>query len=320
MANGTLHQYWHPVARSKEIADKPVKAKLLDHPLVLWRSNGHVSAFLDLCIHRGTPLSLGWVDQGELVCAYHGWRYASGGSCTRIPSLEPGKPIPAKARATAFRAEERYGLVWVCLGEPKSDIPEFPPEFDDPAFRWAPFDTEGVWRANAARIIENLADYSHFPWVHPGTLGDRENPECDDIEIQFVEGGFKYDIAQPVNRLTPDSGARQTYTLLLPFMLWIQRWQPGGAERQTNVFVCSPISSDEGKYFRFMGRNFYGHLTDEELNERHRLTFAQDRVIVEAQRPHELPLDLSEELHLRGPDAPAVAYRRQLRAMGVQWS
>jgi len=69
-----------------------------------------------------------------------------------------------------------------------------------------------------------------------------------------------------------------------------------------------------------MGRNFVGHLSEDDLQSRHRLTFEQDRAIVELQRPEELPLDLSEELHLRGPDTPAIEYRRRLRELGVDWS
>ena len=38
-----LCHYWHPVARSTEVSDKPVKVKLLDQPLALWRSNGTTS-------------------------------------------------------------------------------------------------------------------------------------------------------------------------------------------------------------------------------------------------------------------------------------
>ena len=38
--------------------------------------------------------------------------------------------------------------------------------------------------------------------------------------------------------------------------------------------------------------------------------------MVESQRPEELPLDLSEELHLRGPDAGTLAYRRLLAGLG----
>ena len=102
-------------------------------------------------------------------------------------------------------------------------------------------------------------------------------------------------------------------------MVVIQRFQPGGPERQTNVYVFTPISPKQTRFFRLSGRNYRDRLPDEELNRRHQLTFEQDRVIVEAQRPEELPLDLAEELHVRGPDAPAIEYRRRLRELGVGW-
>jgi phenylpropionate dioxygenase-like ring-hydroxylating dioxygenase large terminal subunit len=315
-----LSHYWHPVARSNEVTDRPVEAKLLNQPLVLWRSQGTILAFYDLCIHRGTPLSLGWVDEGELVCAYHGWRYRADGGCSKIPSLPPDRPIPARARASAFRVEERYGLIWVCLGEPKVDIPCFPSEYDDPSFLWEPYLREGVWQANAARMLENLADFSHFPWAHPGTLGDRENPESPLISIEPITGGFEYEIPQPVNRLTPDNPTWQRFRLILPFTLFLLRRQSAGTERQINIFICSPISNKETKFYRFMGRNFSGPMSDEELDRKFRLTFEQDRRIVESQRPEELPLDLTEELHVRGPDTPAVEYRRRLRDLGVEWA
>ena len=186
-----------------------------------------MSAFYDLCIHRGAALSLGWVNGDQLVCAYHGWNYAADGRCTRIPSLPPDREIPAKARAKAFRVQERYGLVWVCLDEPRQDIPEFPPEFDDPSFNWAPYTSEGQWRANAARMIENLADFSHFPWVHAGILGDPNQAESPVITLTETKGGFQYEIDTPVNKFRPNSAAKQLYTVILPFMVTIQRRQPG---------------------------------------------------------------------------------------------
>src|SRR5437879_7579159 len=45
--------------------------------------------------------------------------------------------------------------------------------------------------------------------------------------------------------------------------------------------------------------------------------FAQDRPILESQRPELLPLDLQAELHLRS-DRTAIAYRRWLRELGVR--
>ena len=92
-----LANYWYPVALSSEVRDKPVAARLLDKQVVLWRSGGSVNAFNDLCIHRGTRLSLGWIRGNELVCPYHGWCYGRDGQVTRIlPSRTtvqfPGKP------------------------------------------------------------------------------------------------------------------------------------------------------------------------------------------------------------------------------------
>jgi phenylpropionate dioxygenase-like ring-hydroxylating dioxygenase large terminal subunit len=314
-----LREFWYPVLWSKEVTDKPVAAKLLDQPIVIWRSNGKVAAFYDLCIHRGSPLSLGWVNGDQLVCAYHGWNYGADGSCTLIPSLPPDREIPAKARAKAFHAQERHGLIWICLDEPRQDIPEFPQEFTDPSFKWEPYTSEGQWRANAARMIENLADFSHFPWVHAGILGDPQQPQCPAITITETEGGFQYEIDTPVNKFRSNSAAKQCYTVILPFMVIIQRRQPGSVERHTNIYLCTPVSSKETKFYRLAGRNYRDVKSDDELNARHRRIFEQDKRIVESQRPDELPLDLSEELHLRGPDTVAVEYRRRLRQLGVEW-
>ena len=74
----------------KKSPTNPCAVKLLDQPLVIWRSNGNLSAFYDLCIHRGAALSLGWLSGDRLVCAYHGWNYAADGRCTRISVAAAG--------------------------------------------------------------------------------------------------------------------------------------------------------------------------------------------------------------------------------------
>jgi vanillate O-demethylase monooxygenase subunit len=40
----------------------------------------------NLCGHRGTQLSLGWVEGEEIICPYHGFRYGTDGRCTAIPA------------------------------------------------------------------------------------------------------------------------------------------------------------------------------------------------------------------------------------------
>jgi hypothetical protein len=44
---------------------------------------------------------------------------------------------------------------------------------------------------------------------------------------------------------------------------------------------------------------------------------AQDQRMVGEQRPEELRLDLSAELHLKGTDAAAVEYPRSLARLGL---
>src|SRR5690349_9024279 len=122
-----LRACWHPVAYSGAVGADPVGLELLDEPLVAWRAaDGAPRVLSDLCIHRGTALSLGSVEGDEIVCPYHAWRYGPDGVCTLIPQLEDPTRIPRKARAQPFRCEERYGLVWVALDEPRWPLPEVP--------------------------------------------------------------------------------------------------------------------------------------------------------------------------------------------------
>ena len=112
---------WHPVAASEALTAAPMAATLLGRELVLWRdAAGGVHAWEDRCPHRGARFSIGRVEQGELVCAYHGWRFDAKGACTRVPS-QPGQPLP-RTTARAYAAREAYGLVWACVGEPRGDI------------------------------------------------------------------------------------------------------------------------------------------------------------------------------------------------------
>ena len=75
---------------------------------MLVRLDGEVRAFRDLCVHQGTALSLGWVEDGCLVCPYHGWTYDTDGQCGRIPASH-GTNIPAKAPHSRLRGGRAPG-------------------------------------------------------------------------------------------------------------------------------------------------------------------------------------------------------------------
>lgn len=153
--------YWHSIVVSEDVDDGPISVTLLDDRIAVCRLGGEVKAFHDLYIHRGTPISLGWVEGEEFVCAYHGWAFSGDGRCVRIPSAPSTYPIPQKACLTSYLAAERYGLIWVFLAEkPCIPIPNVP-EFDDDQFR-VMFRQKKTWDCSAARAIENFFDLAHF--------------------------------------------------------------------------------------------------------------------------------------------------------------
>ena len=185
--------------------------RLLGEDLVLWRAGGQAVAWQDLCIHRGTRLSLGKVEDGLLICPYHGWRYDGNGRCVHIPA-HPEQTPPEKAGARVYQVRERYGLVWVSLGQPGSDVPPFP-EQDDPAYRTVLCGPSDVLNASAPRIIENFLDVAHLPHVHGGILGDPRYPEMPEYPDGDRHGrDHRQEHSECINRIRTAAGAESTWS------------------------------------------------------------------------------------------------------------
>ena len=323
-----LRSYWHPVATSEKLLpDKPLGVVLLDERIVIWRAGERLAAFRDLCIHRGTALSRGWIEGECLVCPYHGWAYAGDGACVRIPALGPGASIPRKARALGvYHVQERYGLVWVCLGSPAAAIPALP-EIEDSdyhTFLWG----SDVWETSAARLVENFIDASHFPYVHPGLNATADNPVLPAFEVQRTADELRFEtrFTAPTSNTFQGPTAlasyaaftegRRQYRVVRPFTAQAIRPMPDGTRQLVSV-IASPITDKRSCYFLFSSRNFALDQPDTHFRALISTIMEQDRAIVETQRPEELPLDLREELHLRGPDAGTLAYRQLLGEIGV---
>jgi len=161
----TLRRYWFPVCRSAELRRRPLGRSLLGQPLVLFRAaGGGVGALADRCPHRNAPLSAGFVQDGLVVCPYHGWRFDAAGECRGVPGL-CGPAAHRTRTANAFRAVERDGLVWATLegeGEPPPAAPPVPGEMT--ALR------EFTLAAALVDGLENFLDATHTHFVHAGVV------------------------------------------------------------------------------------------------------------------------------------------------------
>jgi nitrite reductase/ring-hydroxylating ferredoxin subunit len=86
MLEGRVGDKWVRVAHLSDLPTEglghAVKAQGLDIALFRWEDR--VYAIEDLCPHLGFPLSEGIMQQGEIICSWHGWHVRlEDGSCRR---------------------------------------------------------------------------------------------------------------------------------------------------------------------------------------------------------------------------------------------
>ncbi|MDG6954218.1 MAG: aromatic ring-hydroxylating dioxygenase subunit alpha [Nitrososphaerota archaeon] len=309
---------WHPIAKASDVPEGAVlPARLLGEDLVIWRMGDEIMVWQDLCVHRGTRLSLGHVGGGQLHCGYHGWTYSSSGECVRIPAHPEQRP-PPKARVKAYRAKVGYGLVWASLGDPAAGLPPFP-EWADPSYRkiaCGPF----AYNAGAPRAVENFLDVGHFPFVHEGLLGDAGHAQIEDYDVESTPDGI---LATGVRVWQPDpdgSGVGRyvnyTYGVRRPFTAYFSKSSDGETYMiQLNV---TPVDELRCTAWMTIGMNYGFDVPEGELRAFQEKIVGQDIPVVESQRPERLPLDLQAELHLRS-DRIAVAYRKWIKQAGLSF-
>ena len=317
-----LRNEWFAVTWTSSLPENKLHpVRVLGQDLVLWRTRDGVHAWKDLCVHRGAKLSLGWISNPErggcVVCPYHGWEYNSAGECVRIPA-HPEQAPPSRARVESFAVREKYGLVWVCLGQPVGDIPSFP-EGDMPGFRListGPYE----YHAQGPRIIENILDLAHLPIAHAGMLGDPAKADIGEYTVATTaEGIVARDI--PIWQPDPDGTGRPakvhyTYWVERPFTTRLTKMHP--TKQFAILGTVAPVDAERSLAWVVIAMNYAHEVPEKELREFQDKVTAQDIRIVNSQHPELLPLDLQSELHLRS-DQIAIAYRRWLKQLGLQY-
>jgi phenylpropionate dioxygenase-like ring-hydroxylating dioxygenase large terminal subunit len=327
-----LRNYWYAAAWSDELAPGALLARrILGEDLVLFRGEGGTAVTLmDRCPHRLLPLSCGKVRGERIECGYHGLTFDSSGACVRIPGQER---IPAAARVRSYPTAERHGLVWVWTGEPERADPA--DIFDLPrmgaagwTFSHGPYTSFGTHYLN---IADNLVDPAHTTFVHQGTLG---GSAAADIPVDTTQQGDTV----LVTRWIPDSAPVPMMRKYFNFAGNVDRWQyyywyapsiscvdfgaieagrtrteeeKDGGFRIFSYAVLTPETERSTHYFWCQLRNFAvgDAQATRQLTEDFKLTFEEDRVILERIQQVQDKLGATHEIRI-AIDNAAVRLRR----------
>jgi phenylpropionate dioxygenase-like ring-hydroxylating dioxygenase large terminal subunit len=186
-----LPNVWTPVLPIAEIETQPVAVELAGERIVLFRnSQAEIGALVDRCPHRGAALSLGRVSEdGCLECPYHGWQFDKDGACTHVPLNNPADLKLEKFKVASLPTRIIAGLVWVFTGQDEAPEPQLPDSLMRSADSY--FIYHEVWNAHWTRLVENLMDYAHVPFVHRNSFGGEivknATPAGSFVEFQITQ-------------------------------------------------------------------------------------------------------------------------------------
>ena len=331
-----LKNAWYVAAWDHEIDASLKQIIVLNEKICIYRNSlGEVIALEDACPHRKLPLSKGRLKGDHLECGYHGLTFDCAGKCVWAPGT--GR-IPSNANVQAYPCHEKYGLVWIWMGNPALADPTEIFEIEhwgDPAW--------GVNRGDAMELqcnyllmCDNLLDPTHVAWVHQSSFA-QDAAKDTPLRISKTEDGiivyrWMMDVEpapfyKKVIGFTGNCDRLQHYEVRYPSHALIRAvFTPAGTggvdgPLHEDVFIMdslnfmTPVSEGETRYYWFQLRNIRPDdaALSAMMTEDVQHAFEEDRaVLAEVQKgmsnkrtPHiDLPIDGGQ-----------LRFRRRLEAM-----
>jgi phenylpropionate dioxygenase-like ring-hydroxylating dioxygenase large terminal subunit len=166
-----LRQYWIPALLSRELPQPdgdPMRVRILGEDLVAFRdTGGKVGVIRNNCPHRGASLFFGRNEESGLRCVYHGWKFATDGTCVDMPNEPAESDFKHKVTAVTYPTRERNGVVWVYMG---SSGQGGPPPLPDLEWNLVPeshvYLSKRVADSNWVQTLEGEIDSSHSGFLH----------------------------------------------------------------------------------------------------------------------------------------------------------
>lgn len=172
-ATPLIRNCWYVAARKEEVNRTPFSRRFLGTDVVLYRTEEGVPvAMRNRCPHRSFPLVRGKLVGDRLVCGYHGMEFEPDGVCAHMPALSHA---PSTASVRTYPVVDRGPLTWIWMGAPDLADEALLPDTSwlaDPD--WGTVTGDFHIASDYVAMHENLIDQTHFPFLHPDTVGTPE--------------------------------------------------------------------------------------------------------------------------------------------------
>ena len=116
--------------------------------------------------HRGADLSFGRHEGDGLRCPFHGWKFATDGTCLETPAEPAGSKLCERVRQRSYPVTEQCGVVFAWLAPEGVEPPPFPAFDCFTAPSTHTFAFKGLWNANWLQAFEVGIDPAHPSFLH----------------------------------------------------------------------------------------------------------------------------------------------------------
>lgn len=323
-ASAFLRNLWYRAAQASDVRPGRMSRRmLLGEPILLGRTkDGEAFALRDICPHRGVPLSAGSVcSDGTVECAYHGWRFATDGSCRFIPSLIEGQELdPSRIHARSYLLREQDGQLWIYMPATGGErlAPFDPPKVPLPGRTRPRLRETQVFRCAMDHAVLGLMDPAHGPFVHQAWYW-RSRRSIHEKAKKFVPSlrGFSMVAHRPSANSFAYCVLGKDISTEIRFELPGVRFEHirAGATEVVGLTTCTPIDDETTEVTQtfYWNRAWLG-LFKPAFRPFVRAFLNQDRAMVELQREG---LKFKPRLMLiQDADVPAMWYHRLKKAWG----
>ena len=198
-----MRRFWHPVAMTSRLGDKPEAIRILGEDLVVFRDlDGDIGLVHKHCAHRRMSLEYGRIERNGIRCAYHGWLYGTDGAILETPGEPEDSTVCETICLGAYPTRELKGLVFAYMGPP-AEMPEFCyyDSFDIENHDLVPYSIHSP--CNWLQESENSIDPFHSVFLHgrvngPQFPGLEHFVELPVAEYEQTDIGFVYSHARRV--------------------------------------------------------------------------------------------------------------------------